>query len=426
MDDNACVAMSRKSDRLSRRGLLAGLLALSAPRIGDSQDDAKLLEGTTAAPEFPDGLAWLNTSAPVKLRDLRGKFVLLDFWTFCCINCMHVIPELKKLEEKYSQELVVIGVHSAKFRNEKETGQIREAVIRYGVQHPVVNDADFRIWNSFGARAWPTFVLINPNGQIIGSMAGEGVFDPMDRVLTAGVPYFLEKKALIRSPIKMTLEAAARPETLLSYPGKISADQQGRRLFISDSNHNRILVTTAEGRILDVIGGGGQGSRDGKFDEAEFHHPQGTFFDKDILYIADTENHLVRAANLKTRQTQTVLGTGAQARRQNVAGIGRGVALNSPWDVVVHEGMAYIAMAGSQQIWSADLSAWQAQPFAGSARENITDGKRLEAALAQTSGLALHGGDLYFADSETSSIRKVGLGADGVVSTVVGKGLFDF
>ena len=285
--------------------------------------DPKMLEGQVNAPEFPDGLQWLNTQAPIKLRDLRGKFVLLDFWTYCCINCMHILPDLKKLEEKYSQELVVIGVHSAKFQNEKDTGQIREAILRYKIRHPVVNDADFQVWNNYGARAWPTLVLINPKGKIIGSMAGEGIFQPFDRLLSDAVPYFAGKGELVRSPLTTTLEEAARPETLLAYPGKISADSAGRRLFISDSNHNRILVTDATGKILDVIGGGTEGQADGKFEEAQFHHPQGTFLANGILYVADTENHLIRTADLKTREVKTVLGTGAQANRMNVFGQGK-------------------------------------------------------------------------------------------------------
>ncbi|WP_051669955.1 thioredoxin-like domain-containing protein [Bryobacter aggregatus] len=403
---------------------VAALLAVLAISNGYSQN--KMFDGIVNAPEFPDGLSWLNSTAPIKLKELRGKFVLLDFWTFCCINCMHVIPDLKKLEAKYAEELVVIGVHSAKFRNEKETTQIREAVLRYGVKHPVVNDADFQIWNSYTAKAWPTFVLINPIGKIIGSMSGEGVYAPVDQLLSEAIPYFLAKKQLLRSPLNNTLEAAARPETLLSYPGKISADAAGRRLFISDSSHHRILITSASGKILDVIGSGDEGAADGAFETAQMNQPQGTFLHNDILYIADTENHLLRAANLKTRQLQTVLGTGEQALRLNVPGTGRTVALNSPWDVLVENGQAYIAMAGSHQIWSADIKTWQAQPFAGSARENISDGKRSEAALAQTSGLASNGKQIYFADSETSSIRSVDLGPEGRVKTLVGKGLFDF
>lgn len=389
--------------------------------------DSKALDGQVHAPDFPKGMAWLNTKAPIDLQQLRGKFVLLDFWTFCCINCMHIIPDLKKLEEKYAQELVVIGVHSAKFQNEKDTSQIREAILRYGIQHPVVNDADFQVWRAYAARAWPTIVVINPNGRVIGTMSGEGVFDPVDNLLRQAVPYFEQKGLLKRSPLDLTLESASRVESLLAYPGKISADARTQRLMITDSNHHRVLVADANGKILDVIGGGTQGQADGSFEQAEFHHPQGTVLDGDVLYIADTENHLIRAANLRTRQVATVLGTGEQARRMNVNGSGRQVALNSPWDLLLHEGTLYVAMAGPHQIWAVDPKTWAAGPYAGSGAENLLDGKRLEASLAQTSGLARIGNRIYFADSETSSVRGVAIGdASVTVDTLIGKGLFDF
>jgi thiol-disulfide isomerase/thioredoxin len=409
------------------RIFFATLLCLLVPPSVASQTamDTKTLEGQIAAPEFPDGLDWLNTEAPIKLRNLRGKFVLLDFWTFCCINCMHVIPDLKRLEAKYPEELVVIGVHSAKFQNEKDTDQIRQAVLRYGVRHPVVNDANFQIWRSYAVKAWPTLVLINPRGKLIASLSGEGIYEPFSQALTLAIPYFASKGELTRGSLKTTLEVAARPETLLSYPGKVSSDEKSKRLFISDSNHNRILITTPEGKILDVIGSGDEGRRDGSFEDAEFHHPQGTFLEKELLYIADTENHLVRCADLRTRAVKTVLGTGEQASQMNVSGTGLAVALNSPWDLLIQGGKIYIAMAGSHQIWVADTKG-NAQPYAGSGRENIADGPRLQAALAQTSGLTTDGKAIYFADSETSSIRAVDLWSEGGVSTLVGKGLFEF
>ena len=121
-----------------------------------------ILDGQIYAPEFPKGLDWLNSDSALQISDFKGKFILLDFWTFCCINCMHVIPELKALEHKYADELVVIGVHSAKFTNEQGTANIRQAILRYGISHPVVNDKDFRIWDEYAVRAWPTLILINP------------------------------------------------------------------------------------------------------------------------------------------------------------------------------------------------------------------------------------------------------------------------
>jgi DNA-binding beta-propeller fold protein YncE len=397
-----------------------------AARSGGSMIPPDALLGNITAPEFPEGLKWLNTARPLSLREFRGKFVLLDFWTFCCINCMHILPELKRLEKKYPQELVVIGVHSAKFTNEKDTEQIRSAILRYKIEHPVVNDADFEIWNAYAASAWPTLVLINPNGKIIARSSGEDVFEPFDAVLQAAIPFFEARGQLKRSALELRLEESRRPNTLLQFPGKVSSQEATGRLFITDSNHHRILVTDARGKILDVIGSGEAGREDGSFEQASFLHPQGTFADGEQLYIADTENHLIRVADLRTRTVKTVLGTGEQARRFNQPGRGLAVALNSPWDVLVHQGKLYMGMAGFHQLWVADIQTWEARPWAGSGREDIIDGNLAQAALAQPSGLATDGARLYFADSETSSVRMADLSGNAQVRTLVGRGLFDF
>jgi DNA-binding beta-propeller fold protein YncE len=384
------------------------------------------MEGSITAPDFPAFLEWLNTDRKLSLREFRGKFVLLDFWTFCCINCMHVIPDLKKLEAKYPEELVVIGVHSAKFTNEKDSAQIRQAILRYGIRHPVVNDRDFDVWRSYGASAWPTLVLINPRGKIVAKYSGEGIFEPFDRALSQAIPYFSAKGELKRGRVEFTPEAAGRATMPLNYPGKISVDPARQVLFVTDSNHHRVVLFTPGGAVQDVIGSGGQGFEDGPFEKATFNQPQGTAVDGDVLYIADTENHAIRAANLRTRQVTTVLGTGRQAARFNVPGRGRGVDLSSPWDVAIHAGKLYIAMAGSHQIWVAETANWDARPHAGSGREARVDGPLLDAALAQPSGITTDGRKLYFADSETSSIRAADLEPGGNVTTIVGEDLFEF
>jgi thiol-disulfide isomerase/thioredoxin len=392
------------------------------PSVGGN----KLLEGSDSAPDFPSGLEWLNTDRPLSLRELRGKVVLLDFWTYCCINCMHIIPDLKKLEAKYGNQLLVIGVHSAKFTNEKGTENIRQAILRYEIEHPVINDRMFEVWNSYGAEAWPTLVLINPKGNIVKWHAGEDVFNAFDDTIGQLVSYFRGRNELNERPLSFKLEKFSAPPSLLSYPGKVLADERGDRLFISDSNHNRIVITSLDGTVRDVLGDGAIGAKDGGFAEAEFNHPQGLALDGETLYICDTENHLIRKADLKTRTVETLVGTGKQAQTLNVGGIGKDVALNSPWDVLVLKGNLYVAMAGSHQLWVIDLKTAAAKPYAGSSREERIDGKLREAALAQPSGITTDGKSLFFADSETSSIRSAALDSNGAVSTLVGEGLFEY
>lgn len=386
------------------------------------------LKGSVRAPEFPAGDAWLNTDHPLTMRELRGKIVLLDFWTYCCINCMHVIPDLKRLEEKYKDSLVVIGVHSAKFKTEKDTANIREAVLRYEVHHPVVNDADFQIWNSYGIQAWPSFALIDPEGRVVGLTSGEGVYNQLDPILAELTAHYEEERKLNLKPFHYAPEAGKVRPSLLDFPGKLAADKKSDTLVISDSNHNRVLLTDLEGRIKDVIGSGKEGLKDGNFKTAEFFRPQGVCLDPETqaIYVADTENHAIRKIDLKNGTVSTLAGTGKQAAAYNQEGPGKTINLNSPWDVLKKGDLLYIAMAGSHQIWTLDLTTGAARVFAGSSRENIQDGPLPQAALAQTSGLSTDGQHLYFVDSETSSLRETGFSPSDSVTTLVGKGLFDF
>jgi sugar lactone lactonase YvrE len=404
-----------------------GLLATSA-LLGRLAAGEIPFEGTSAAPEFAADLEWLNTDGPLSLKGLKGKVVLLDFWTYCCINCMHIIPDLKKLEAKYPKELVVIGVHSAKFDNEKQTRNIRQAILRYEIEHPVINDKDFAVWRSFGAKSWPTLVLINPNGRIIGYHSGEGIFALFDQVIGETVRHFDEKKQIDRTALSLKLERSKGPRSLFSYPGKIAGDGKSKRLFFSDSNHNRLIVATLDGAILDVIGDGEIGLRDGGFATAQFFRPQGVCFDpeKNVLYVADTENHAIRRVDLNTKAVETLAGTGSQARRPNQEGTGRTVDLNSPWDVLLNGDTLYIAMAGPHQLWSLNLKSLEAKVHAGSGRENLTDGELKSAALAQPSGLTTDGRRIYVADSEVSAVRAADFTVDGRVETLIGEGLFKF
>lgn len=409
-------------------GCLALFLWFAACTPGELRAADIPFEGTQPAQEFPPELEWLNTDKPLTLAGLKGKLVLLDFWTYCCINCMHVIPDLKKLESKYARELVVIGVHSAKFTNEKQTDNIRQAIKRYEIEHPVVNDRDFAVWRLYGARSWPTLVLINPNGQVIGYHSGEGVFELFDKIIGDTVRHFDAKKEIDRRAVEFALEKHRSPRTLFSYPGKIVADEKTGRIFFSDSNNNRLIVASAEGHILDVIGGDTPGFTDGDYRAARFFRPQGLCFEAEsnTLYVADTENHAIRKVDLGPKKVATVAGLGIQARERNAEGRARVTALNSPWDLVLVSNVLYVAMAGPHQLWTIDLKTLEAKVHAGSGRENITDGPLKQAALAQPSGLTFDGDKLYFADSEVSAIRSAQLSSTGRVETLVGKGLFDF
>ncbi len=395
------------------------------------------------APPLEGGKEWLNAAGPLDIKDLRGKWVLLDFWTYCCINCMHVLPELKKLEKAHPNDLVVIGVHSAKFDTEKGTKNIREAILRYEIEHPVVNDAEHAIWENYGISSWPSLRLIDPEGNLVAQHSGEIDFDVLDGFLKKASPYYAKKGALDATPLRFKPEAHAA--TPLRFPGKVLADEAGSRLFIADSNHNRIVVAKLDGTLLGTIGGGESGRADGDFRAARFNHPQGMALRGETLYVADTENHLIRKVDLAKKQVTTIAGTGRQRRSALWPGIkiddegfpklpsrfvGKPAeeSLASPWDLWIVGGDLYIAMAGSHQIWKMTLDEKEIGPYSGNGREDIVDGPLLpgrplepeHASFAQPSGLSSDGEWLYVADSEGSSVRAVPLKPKAEVRTVLG------
>ena len=377
------------------------------------------------APEITGGRGWLNTDKPLSLAALKGKVVLLDFWTYGCINCIHIIPDLKKLEAKYPNQLVVIGVHSAKFQNEKETENIRRIILRYEIEHPVYNDSEYAVWQSYGVRAWPTQVLIDPAGYVIGGVSGEGNYDVIDQAIAKTIEDFRKKGELNEEPLKLVLERAKVGDLPLAFPGKIIADSGTDRLFIADSNHNRIVVTKLDGTLVETIGTGEAGAADGAFDKATFYRPQGLALAGDNLYVADTENHLIRRVDLKSRTVETIAGTGQQSHEYFKTGPARTVALSSPWDLQLAGRVLYIAMAGPHQIWKLDVDKNEVSTFAGSGREARLDGPVDKAGFAQPSGIATDGKTLYVADSESNIIRAIDF--DGrSVKTLVGGDLFEF
>jgi thiol-disulfide isomerase/thioredoxin/DNA-binding beta-propeller fold protein YncE len=377
------------------------------------------------APELTGHHGWLNTDRPLTLSALRGKVVLLDFWTYGCINCMHIIPDLKRLEKKYPNELVVIGVHSAKFENEKDTENIRRIILRYEIEHPIVNDSDFAIWKAYAVDAWPTRYLIDPAGYIIGRLSGEGGYDVLDGAISQTIEEFRKRGELNEQPLKLVLEKAKVGDLPLAFPGKVLADARTDRLFIADSDHNRIVVTKLDGTLVNTIGTGAHGANDGPFDRATFFRPQGMVLDGETLYVADTENHLIRAVDLKSKTVKTIAGTGRQSLERGQSGPARSVALNSPWDLELAGRTLYIAMAGPHQIWKLDLDKDEISTFAGSGREARADGPVDDAAFAQPSGLATDGRTLYVSDAEANIIRAIDLETKEV-RTLVGGDLFDF
>jgi thiol-disulfide isomerase/thioredoxin len=376
------------------------------------------------APELT-GRGWLNTGGrDVSLADLRGKIVLADFWTFCCINCLHVLDELRPLEEKYGDALVVVGVHSPKFVHEADPAALAAAVERYGVRHPVLDDPDLVTWKQYAVRAWPTLVVVDPEGYVVAQMSGEGHAHSLDRLVAELIETHGAKGTLHRGDGPYV--PPPPPATDLRFPGKVLA-LPGGTFLVSDSGHHSLVELAADGAtVLRRIGSGERGLADGGPGEARFDEPQGmcllpTEVAERVGYdvvVADTVNHALRGLRLDTGEVATLAGTG----RQWMQGSGT-EDLSSPWDLAWHDGRVAVAMAGIHQLWWFDPAAATVALLAGTTNEGLLDGPVAEAWFAQTSGLAATPDRLWLADSETSSLRWV---EDGQVGTAVGAGLFDF
>ncbi|WP_181306688.1 thioredoxin-like domain-containing protein [Rufibacter sp. XAAS-G3-1] len=379
-----------------------------------------MLTGRVNAPEINTRHGWLNTDRSYFLKDFRGKIVLLDFWTFGCINCQHILPDLKRLEKEYARELVIIGVHSAKFDAEKRQNAIRQAILKFGIEHPVVNDADFEVWKQYAINAWPTVTLIDPDGKVVGQKPGEGIYDIIKPHLDNLIATFADK--LNREPFRFKAEPA--PTSALKFPSKLIFDEEGN-LYLSDSGHHRILKLDTTGQLLEIIGSGQRGFTDGSFEEASFQEPHGLALHGSFLYVADAKNNAIRKVNLHQRQVTTSVGTGELSYYFFHEEVGVPVNPNSPWDLAIDGNQLYIASAGNHQILRLDLETEKAYRFAGTGREALADGTFPEAAFNQPSGLALLERTLYIADPEASAVRALHLDK-GTVTTLIGRGLFEF
>ena len=279
------------------------------------------------------------------------------------------------------------------------------------------------IWRNFGVQSWPTLVLIGPDGRYLDHASGEVAFEVLDRAIGQVVRQAKAAGELDETPVQFFSEREKVHSGGLLFPGKITADKAGNRLFITDTGHNRVVVTDLSGKFQEAIGSGVEGFGDGPSAKATFNRPQGTCLVGDTLYLADTENHAIRAVDLKGKIVKTVAGNGRQAGSGVNVVKGTGGSLSSPWDLVVYPNSRalLIAMAGPHQIWRLDPDAGEARLWAGTGQEDIQDGEAVSAAFAQPSGLATDGTHVFVADSEGSAVRSIDLSARPPrVETLVG------
>ncbi len=363
------------------------------------------------APELEGAGGFIGTAGTLTLASLRGRIVLLDFFTQACINCVHVLEELRDLERQFGDDVFVIGVHSPKFPHEHDHESVVRAVERLGITHPVLDDPELRTWSAYAVNAWPTLVLIDPEGYVAQQVSGEGHVGYLAQGIATLLDAHGAKGSLVRGPLPV-VPPDPPPRTGLRYPGKVAHDPERGLLAVADTGHHRIVLLDGAGSVRDIVGTGEPARRDGSFGEAALHSPQGVSFWRGSLWIADAGNHRLRRADLDARELHTIGGP-----------------LRSPWDVAPYaDDILVIAMAGTHQLWGYDPAYDRTGVVAGSGREGLVDGPAVQADLAQPSGLAPLGRLLGFVDAETSSLRVLAPAERGgvEVATVVGSGLFDW
>lgn len=345
------------------------------------------------APELPDGAGWVGGDE-LSLAGLRGRIVLLHFWTAGCINCIRVIEELRGLERRFADELTVIGVHTPRFARERDAEAVRGASARYRIQHPVLDDVDGVVRDAFAVRAWPTLVLIDAAGRIAATVSGEG----HDVVLASAIERLAEGAARVPRPPPAPL--APTPERrMLAFPGKVAvgANASGApRIAVADTGNDRVLVVRPDGVVVGRVRG--------------LYQPQGVRYDgPDTLLVCDT------GADRLLRYATEASGEGEVITDKVV----------SPWDVVRWHGHLVIAGAGRHVLYAIDADG-EVQVIAGTGTEGHLDGPALQAHLAQPSALAVTAeGELAFLDAEGSALRVLDR-PGGHIRTLVGRGLHDW
>lgn len=386
------------------------------------------------APELT-GRAWINVGQPpLSLTQLRGKIVLLDFWTFCCINCLHALEELRELEREFADVLVVIGIHSPKFLHEADHEAVVAACERYDVCHAVLDDPFMLTWQRYNIHAWPTLVVIDPDGHIVAEMAGSGHGRTLRQLFQMLIANHEAKGNLNRGQGPYVPQPAE--PTHLRFPSKALLLRSGRMLIADTKHHQLVEVSNEVGKVFRRIGNGTRGLLDGGPEAAAFNEPQGLCeLPEDIaalvgynIVVADTANHTLRGVQLETGNVTTIAGTGMQRRwwsSSELCGPAREIELSSPWDVAWYREGIVVAMAGVHQLWSFGPQACIVKVFAGTGHEGLVDGPVEKASFAQPSGLAVSpdGATLWLVDAETSALRSI---TGDVVTTAVGTGLFDF
>ena len=360
--------------------------------------------GALAAPEWPAGLDWLNTARPLTLNELRGKIVLLEFWTSNCVNCRENSAALARVRATFPHETMVIGVHSGAGMTRES---LRQAVMRADMLYPIVDDPQHTLARLYNVTTFPIVTLLDPLGGYV--LQEVGPIDPdkyCDIVKTMVADYdragVLERKPLVeRAAPAVTPEEIREPQRVLKFPSRLLV--LGHRLYLADTGHHRIveIQLDADGRageVLRVFGSGRAARQDGAPAEAAFAGPHGLASDGQRLFVADTDNHSVRSVALASGQVTTLVSPQPGS-----------LSPRSPWALALHGDLLFIAMAGFHQVWVLiePGQSNQVGPFVGNGRAGFANGTAVEASFNQPRDLVLAGPALIVADTFNHALRRI-------------------
>lgn len=380
------------------------------------------MNARVAAPELSSALEWVNTDEAPSLASLRGRVVLLNFWTFDSVSCLNVLPDIRFLENKYHDGLSVVGIHTPKYPYQRSGAPVLKAVNRNHIRHPVANDPGYATWQAYGVQAWPTLALIDAQGQLAALLPGEGRRDEAD----AMIGHLLDEAAKQDLRVYESQVSSVRPEPRqpLRFPTRLLVTDSS--LWVADTGHNRILECNHDGRIVRQFGSGNPGFWDGTNLDAGFSAPHGIAIARDSIFVADTGNHALRRVRLLDGEVKTVAGTGALGHdipHEYVEPTK--IAMSAPTDVTVVGDIIYMAVSGQNQIWQYNLNTNKLVALAGSGKLAFEDGSGVAASFAQPVSLSAIGQQLIVVDAAASAIRALRL-LDNRVSTLIGKGLYEF
>ncbi|UCC55102.1 MAG: redoxin domain-containing protein [Gammaproteobacteria bacterium] len=375
------------------------------------------------APEFPQSLEWFNTDKPVNLEACLGKVVLLNFSTYCSLQCINRLQDLEFLKNKYHDNVRIIGIHIPRFPGERTTIHLQKAIARHNIEHPIINDMNQRVTKLFGIRQPHALVVIDTKGNIKGATSRLDKRHKLDKI-TGQLLCKTDRHVAVPDTPDPSRECGIAANAL-AYPGRIHVTN--KRVFIADSGNNRIIETTTGGHVLHQFGSSDAGFIDGHGTDAAFSNPQGMLLLDEYLYVADSGNHAIRRIHLQSDEVITIAGTGKPGNPPQSSHFSnpREVNLNAPCGLALKGNNIYIAMSGTNQIWALSLLTNIMEVIAGSGDKDLVDGISHLASFAQPSALSIMGNTLYVADAESSAIRAVDLDTRNV-RTLVGGGLRNY